>query len=168
MSNGQTQITVIAELLRNYRNARGISQEVCADEIGIDRRYLSDLENAKRNPSLNVLTSIASYFGISLALFFQLIDNRISFGNDLDNVKAMLRDLDFEDSIVFENPAYIEAICGINEKGQLCYAYPLMILALMLNDELTYEDAAEFIDYNTVRALPYMGEYAPVIIYHIS
>ena len=42
-----------------------------------------------------------------------------------------------------------------------------MIAALMGEDEIGYEEAAEFIDYNSVRALPYFGEGAPIIMYSI-
>lgn len=34
----------------------------------------------------------------------------------------------------------------------------------MKEENLDYEDALEFIEYNTLRALPYMGDNAPIIL----
>ena len=42
-----------------------------------------------------------------------------------------------------------------------------MIEDLMLTENMSYEDAVEFIDYNTIRAIPYMGEKAPIVIYDL-
>lgn len=33
---------------------------------------------------------------------------------------------------------------------------------------MEYIDAVEFIEYNTIRALPYIGEGAPVIMYPVT
>ena len=41
----------------------------------------------------------------------------------------------------------------------------LMIADLMTEDGIDYIDALEFIEYNTIRALPYMGGDAPIILY---
>lgn len=38
----------------------------------------------------------------------------------------------------------------------------------MNEDGMDYDEAAEFIDYNTVRACPYMGERAPIILKSIE
>ena len=40
-----------------------------------------------------------------------------------------------------------------------------MINWLIKTEGLNYEEAAEWIEYNTIRALPYFGEDAPIIIY---
>ena len=40
-----------------------------------------------------------------------------------------------------------------------------MIVDLMKEDKMSYIDALEFIEYNTIRALPYMGKDAPIILY---
>ena len=43
-----------------------------------------------------------------------------------------------------------------------------MIQWLMDTEQWSYEDAVEWIDYNTIRALPYMGEGAPIIMYPLE
>ena len=43
-----------------------------------------------------------------------------------------------------------------------------MVEHLMDKDGMTYEDAVEFIDYNTIPACPYMGSNAPIILRDIT
>lgn len=43
-----------------------------------------------------------------------------------------------------------------------------MIEHLMQEDDMDYEEAVDFISYNTIRSLPYAGEGAPIIMYGIS
>ncbi len=54
---------------------------------------------------------------------------------------------------------------GVTETGRVVYDYGKMAESLMFEDGMTYEDAIEFIEFNTVRALPYMGPNAPLILY---
>ena len=70
-----------------------------------------------------------------------------------------------DDAIVLENPAYDEAIEGISEDGRVIYNYKQMVFCLVDDEGMTEEAAADFISYNTVRALPYMGPKAPIILY---
>lgn len=67
--------------------------------------------------------------------------------------------------IVFENPDYDSAIIGVTHDDRVVYDYDKMIVSLMDTDGMSAEEAAEFIDYNTIRAIPYAGEGAPVVIY---
>lgn len=72
-----------------------------------------------------------------------------------------------EETVVFDNFAYDDAIIGISSDGKAVYDYEKMVEDLVINEEFTYEEAAEWIDYNTVRYLPYIGENAPIIMYPI-
>lgn len=65
---------------------------------------------------------------------------------------------------VFSNPSFNNSIIGISYDGRVIYDYDLMIEDLMKEEDLDYEDALEFIEYNTLRALPYMGDNAPIIL----
>ena len=82
--------------------------------------------------------------------------------------KEQLLDLGFESFIVFENPDYDEAIVGITLDNQVVYDYNKMILCLMNEDNMDSFEAADFIDYNTIRALPYAGEGAPIVMYGLN
>ena len=82
-------------------------------------------------------------------------------------LSEIMESMGYEDSIVFENPSYIDAIVGFSDTGRVIYDYDLMIESLMKADGMDMEEAAEFIDYNTVRALPYCSpsEKRPIILY---
>lgn len=60
--------------------------------------------------------------------------------------------------------AYDDSIVGIAHDGRIVYDYQLMIQELAKEDGITYEEAQEWIDYNTMRALPYAGDRAPIVI----
>jgi transcriptional regulator with XRE-family HTH domain len=49
----------LARNLRLLRQAKGFSQEVFADEAGLHRSYISDLERGVRNPSLIAIDKLA-------------------------------------------------------------------------------------------------------------
>ena len=86
--------------------------------------------------------------------------------NTLDELKEYLCDRGCEEIVVFDNPSYVTAAIGTEEiSGRVIYDYEKMVEFLMETDGMTYEDAAEFIDYNTIRAIPYMGTSAPIILY---
>ena len=82
--------------------------------------------------------------------------------------KDSLMDQGFENFIIFENPDYDSAIIGITEDNQVVYDYEKMIEHLMQEDDMDYEEAVDFISYNTIRSLPYAGEGAPIIMYSIG
>ena len=52
-----------------------MSQETFAYESGIDRRYMSDIENGKRNISLDILERVADKLEIKLSEFFLEVEN---------------------------------------------------------------------------------------------
>ena len=49
----------VGKTIIKLRKERGMSQETFAYESGIDRRYMSDIENGKRNISLDILERVA-------------------------------------------------------------------------------------------------------------
>lgn len=72
---------------------------------------------------------------------------------------------DEEASIVlFESPSYDDAFIGLTLDNRAVYDYDKMIECLMKEDDMSYEEAIEFIDYNSLRSLSYIGEKAPVVI----
>lgn len=72
-----------------------------------------------------------------------------------------------EEAIVFDNASYDGSIVGVTTDGRVVYDYDKMIEELMQDEEWSYEDAAEWIDYNTIRSLPYAGYNAPIIMYKL-
>ena len=87
---------------------------------------------------------------------------------DVKELKDLLNELEYKDTVVFENPSYLKAIIGLSDDGALCYSYEKMIECLMEEDGMDYEGAMEFIDYNTIRALPYASSMGvrPIVVYN--
>ena len=157
----------IGKTIIKLRKLKGLSQETLAVEAGVDRRYMSDVENGKRNISLDLLNRIASYFGMSLSHFIENADDSIFRFNNAEEVRVFLLERDEQEASFFVNPDYAQAIIGIDDDGRLIYSYSKMVECLMLSDSMEYEDAVEFIDYNTIRTVPYMGKKSPIILYDI-
>ena len=82
-------------------------------------------------------------------------------------MRELLCDMGYEESIVFDNPSYDDAIVGVTTDGNVVYDFNLMVESLMNHDGMNEADAIEFIEYNTIRAIPYAGEFAPVVMYSI-
>jgi transcriptional regulator with XRE-family HTH domain len=56
----------LATNLRRLRLAKSLSQEALAHEVGSQRTYISELERAKRNPTIDVVDRLARYFEVKL------------------------------------------------------------------------------------------------------
>lgn len=52
------------------RREKGFSQKAFANEAGIDRRYMSDIENGKRNISIDILERICNKLGMKMSELF--------------------------------------------------------------------------------------------------
>lgn len=86
----------------------------------------------------------------------------------LSSLKDFLCEHGHEDAIVLETPDYLSAIIGVSDDGRVIYDYEKMVRCLMEIDGMDYEEAIEFIDFNTLGTLPYMGEKRPIILNRIE
>lgn len=75
-----------------------------------------------------------------------------------------LVDKGHEDVIVFENPSFDGCIIGISTDDKAVYSLSKMIEWYSKNENCSYDEALEFISYNTIRALPYQGEKSPIVV----
>ena len=158
----------IGKAIRTLRARKGVSQEKLALETGIGRRYMSDIENGRRNVSLEIIKKLAEFFELSPSDFVKCIENADFPPLTLDSLKEYLCDRGYEESVVLENPDFVNAIVGVSEDGHVIYAYEKMVRSLMQSDGMSYEESVEFIDYNTLGALSSMGEKAPIILMEIG
>lgn len=62
--------------LKALRAEKGVSQEKLALNTGIDRRYMSDIENGRRNVSLEIIEKLAAFFEMKVSEFIQKIEQR--------------------------------------------------------------------------------------------
>lgn len=85
----------------------------------------------------------------------------------VDDLCNALLDRGCEDAIILRDPDYADAVIGIDEEGRVIYSYDLMVQSLCLTDGMSEEEAAEYIDYNTLRSLPYMGKKHPLVMHSL-
>lgn len=158
----------IGKAIRALRAQKGVSQEKLALETGIGRRYMSDIENGRRNVSLEIIEKLAEFFEISPSEFVKKIEQADEPPLTIDSLKDYLCERGYEDAVVLESPDYLKAIVGVSDDGRVIYDYEKMARCLMETDGMDYEEATEFIDFNTLGALPYMGEKRPIILNKIE
>ena len=60
------------------RREKGFSQEAFANEAGIDRRYMSDIENGKRNISIDILERICNKLGMKMSELFVEVEKGVN------------------------------------------------------------------------------------------
>lgn len=83
----------------------------------------------------------------------------------MTKAEERLLDQGYEGVIFLENYSYDDALIGVTDDNRAVYDYEKMVQWLIEVEEFTEEEAADWISYNTIRALPYMGEGAPIIMY---
>lgn len=78
-----------------------------------------------------------------------------------------LREYTNEPVVVFDNLDYDSALIGITEDNRAVYDYDLMIKYLMDTQGWNETESIEWIEYNTLRALPYV-QGSPIIMYRFD
>ena len=73
----------------------------------------------------------------------------------------------YENIVLFSNFNYSDAFIGISHDDRAIYDYNKMVEFLIAKEGITEMEAIEWIDYNTIRFLPYQ-ENAPIIMYPCS
>lgn len=77
--------------------------------------------------------------------------------------RDLLNEMGREDLVVFENPDYDDAIIGVSHDDRVVYSFEKMIQCLVKESGMTEEEAIEFIEYNTIRAIPYFPN-GPIVL----
>ena len=76
MSRAQSAREVFAENLRQTRLAKGWSQMVLAEAAGLHFTYVSSVEGAKRNVSIDAMERLAKAVGVPLSDLLQAVEKR--------------------------------------------------------------------------------------------
>ena len=82
-------------------------------------------------------------------------------------LEERLLEAGYEDVLLFSDFSYDTALIGVSADNRAIYDYDLMVEWLCTEEEFTYEEAVEWIEYNTIRALPYFGSEAPIVLYRL-
>lgn len=152
--------------LRRLRNRQGLSQEAVALAAHIDRRYMSDVENGKRNVSLDILERLAHFFQISVRDLMAEAERCTSLDNEL--LKSWLSDNDHDDAVVLEGDEFATAVVGVSNDGRVVYDYDQMMNCLVDTQHMSEDEALEWLENNTLRAIDYMGPKAPIVVHNLK
>ena len=79
--------------------------------------------------------------------------------------RQIIEDNGYENVVIFENESYDSALIGISHDNRAIYSYDKMVEWYMEKNHCSEEEAIDWIDYNTIRAIPYAGASAPIVLY---
>lgn len=85
----------------------------------------------------------------------------------IDGVKEKLLEMGMSEISYFEGVNFDDAIIGYTEDGRIVYSYSLMVEYLKEKEGMSEEEALDWLEYNTIRTVPYMGKSSPIIVYDI-
>lgn len=86
---------------------------------------------------------------------------------NMRSAEDRILDAGFKDVIIFKDFSYDSALVGVSDDNRAIYDFDLMIEWLMWAEDFEEDEAVEWIEVNTLRALPYMGDKAPIIMYKL-
>lgn len=84
------------------------------------------------------------------------------------NAEERLIDAGYDDVTYLVNYSYDDALIGVTEDGRAVYDFDKMVEWLMNEEDWSEEESIEWIEFNTLRALPYIGDKAPIVIYPLE
>ena len=73
----------------------------------------------------------------------------------------------YDSVAIFEDYSYDDALVGVTEDGRAVYDYDKMVDWLMAKEDMSQDEAMDWIEYNTIRALDYAGPDGPIIMYSL-
>jgi hypothetical protein len=79
----------------------------------------------------------------------------------------LLEEWGYEDVVIFDNPSFDNALIGVSEDNRAVYDYDKMVIWLAITWAISREEAVEFIEYNTIRALPYYENH-PIVMHRLQ
>ena len=83
----------------------------------------------------------------------------------MNSVEEILRNNEYEGVKYLTDFSYDTALIGVTHGNRAVYDYEKMVEWLISTEGFTDEEAIEWIDYNTLRAIGYFGEDALIIMY---
>lgn len=67
----ETSSLKIGDRIKELRKEKGFTQNELAEFSGLSRSYLSDVENSRKNPSVETVEKLAESFGMKLVIRFE-------------------------------------------------------------------------------------------------
>lgn len=78
--SNETLITAFSAVLREARMNAGLTQEELAERADVSVRFISLLENGKRQPSLSALAALCAGLRLPMSALIAMVEQRISNG----------------------------------------------------------------------------------------
>lgn len=69
-----THLAAFGQTIREFRKAKGLSQEAFAEAAGLDRSYMGHIERGERNITLKQVYKIAGALKMTMAEIFEAVD----------------------------------------------------------------------------------------------
>lgn len=79
-----------------------------------------------------------------------------------------LKENEYDEVKYLTDFSYDTALIGVSDDNRAVYDFDKMIDWLIDTQKFEYEEAKEWIEINTIRALPHFGEGAPIIMYPLN
>ena len=92
------------------------------------------------------------------------VENRT--GEKIDAEERLL-DNGYEDVVILKNYSCDTALIGVTHDNRAVYDFEQMVSWLMEEEGFTEEEALEWIEYNTIGALPFSEEDKPIVMYRL-
>ena len=73
-------VKALGKRIRNYRTARGLSQEKLAELSGCHPTYIGQVERGEKNATIESIEKIASALRVSLSTLFEKLDGEDAVG----------------------------------------------------------------------------------------
>ena len=85
----------------------------------------------------------------------------------ISDIKEYLTDLGYADPdapnvILLDSPDYATAFIGISSDDRAVYDYNKMVEYLVATDGMTYDEASDMVNYDTICSIPLNG---PIVVY---
>ena len=66
---------ILGQRIRNYRTAKGLSQEKLAELSGCHPTYIGQIERGEKNATIESIEKISTALGVSLSMLFEKLDS---------------------------------------------------------------------------------------------
>lgn len=86
-------LSIVCDRIKYYRAKRGIEQKALADQLGVTGNSISNWENGRSRPDVNLLPTIAKALGISLYDLYGIDDPRLQYTDGEQSLVSRFRDL---------------------------------------------------------------------------
>lgn len=87
--------------------------------------------------------------------------------NKIMTAEEILLENGYENVMTFGRSDCDDALIGVSNDDRAIYDYDLMIESLMSHDDMTYEEAIDWVD-GIIRFIPVMGNKSPIIMYRLE